>query len=107
MKKENKINWVSVQNLIGGMAIGFEQSFESQPIMIIHQGWKNDEHYIVQFNRNDDNINGNSILRVYKRSGVRMPISNPYGPAFVRYENHKIVETKYKKSFRTNGFIQR
>ena len=46
MKKENKINWVSVQNLIGGMAIGFEQSFESQPIMIIHQGWKNDEHYI-------------------------------------------------------------
>ena len=56
---------------------------------------KNDEHYIVQFNRNDDNINGNSILRVYKRSGMRMPISNPYGPAFVRYENHKIVETKF------------
>ena len=56
---------------------------------------KNDEHYIVNFNRNEDNINGNSILGVYKRSGRIFPISNPYGPAFVRYENHKIVETKF------------
>ena len=56
---------------------------------------KNDESYIIDFNRNEDNINGNSILRVYKKCGKRFPISNPYGPAFVRYENHKIAETKF------------
>ena len=56
---------------------------------------KNDERYIVNFNRNEDNINGNSILRVYKRSDRIFPISNPYGPAFVRYENYKVAETKF------------
>ena len=56
---------------------------------------KNDESYIVNFTRDEDNIKGNSVLRVHKRSGMRFPISNPYGPAFVRYENYKIVETKF------------
>ena len=56
---------------------------------------KNDERYIVNFNRNDDDIKGNSILRVYKRSDRIFPISNPYGPAFVRYENYKVAETKF------------
>ena len=56
---------------------------------------KNDESYIVNFTRNEDNIDGNSILRVHKKSGRRFPISNPYGPAFVRYENYEIAETKF------------
>ena len=56
---------------------------------------KNGERYIVNFERDEDGIKGNSILRVYKRSGRIFPISNPYGPAFVRYENYKVVETKF------------
>ena len=44
------INWVSLQNLIGGNAIGAEQAFGTPPLMIVHQGLKNDEHYINYMN---------------------------------------------------------
>lgn len=45
-----KINWVSLQNLIGGLAIGTEKAFGSPPLMIVHQGWANDKHYIKYMN---------------------------------------------------------
>ena len=56
---------------------------------------KNDKSYIVQFDRNEDGIKGNSTLRIYEKSGTLYAISNPYGPAFVRYENYQIAETKF------------
>lgn len=45
-----KINWVSLQNLIGGNALGAEKAFGTVPLMIVHQGLKNDEHYINYMN---------------------------------------------------------
>lgn len=42
----NDINWVVAQPLIGGMPIGFEQSFGVPPKAIITAGFQNDEHYI-------------------------------------------------------------
>lgn len=47
---DNKINWVSLQNLIGGLAIGTEKAFGTPPMMIVHQGWANDKHYIKYMN---------------------------------------------------------
>ena len=46
----NKINWIAAQPLIGGMPIGFENAFGSQPLAIITAGFKNDEHYIKYMN---------------------------------------------------------
>ncbi len=56
---------------------------------------ENDKSYIVQFNRNEDGIKGNSILRIYEKSGTLYAISNSYGPAFIRYEDYKVAETKF------------
>jgi site-specific DNA-cytosine methylase len=47
---KTKINWISVQNLIGGFAIGAENAFGCQPGLIIHCGWINDLHYIEYMN---------------------------------------------------------
>ena len=56
---------------------------------------KNDKSYVIQFIRNDYNINGQLTLRIYEKSGKRYVISNPYGPAFVSFENDKVAETKF------------
>lgn len=45
-----QIKWVSIQNLIGGFALGAESSFNCPPVAIIHQGWINDEFYIDYMN---------------------------------------------------------
>lgn len=45
-----EIRWVSIQNLIGGFALGAESSFETTPVAIIHQGWVNDSIYIRYMN---------------------------------------------------------
>lgn len=47
MTKQNKqIKWVVVQPLVGGMALGFENSFETPPSAIITAGFEQDTHYI-------------------------------------------------------------
>ena len=56
---------------------------------------KNDKSYVIQFIRNEYGINGQLTLRVYGKSGKRYVISNPYGPAFVSFENDKVAETKF------------
>ena len=56
---------------------------------------KNDKSYVIQFIRNEYGINGQLTLRVYEKSGKRYVISNPYGPAFVSFENDKVAETKF------------
>lgn len=47
---DKKISWVSMQNLIGGFAVGAEAAFGTLPKMIIHQGSPNDKHYINYMN---------------------------------------------------------
>ena len=56
---------------------------------------KNDKSYVIQFIRNEYGINGQLTLRVYEKSGKRYVISNPYGPAFISFENDKVAETKF------------
>ena len=56
---------------------------------------KNDKSYVIQFIRNEYGINGQLTLRVYEKSGKRYVISNPYGPAFISFENGKVAETKF------------
>ena len=47
MTKQNKqIKWVVAQPLIGGMPLGFENSFETPPSAIITAGFEQDTHYI-------------------------------------------------------------
>ncbi len=50
VKMQKNVNWVSLQNLIGGFPIGAEKAFGSPPGMIIHAGWPNDVHYIKYMN---------------------------------------------------------
>jgi len=45
-----KINWIVAQPLIGGMPIGFENSFGNPPMAIITAGFSNDDHYIKYMN---------------------------------------------------------
>lgn len=47
----NMINWVSLQNLIGGFALGAEKAFGCPPGLIVHAGWPNDVHYIEYMNK--------------------------------------------------------
>lgn len=49
--QQDNINWISIQNLIGGLAIGAEAAFETPPVAIIHQGWINDSFYINYMNK--------------------------------------------------------
>ena len=56
---------------------------------------KNDKSYVIQFIHNEYDIDGQLTLRVYEKSGRRYAISNPYGPAFVSFENNKVAETKF------------
>ena len=57
---------------------------------------KNDKKYVIQFIRNEYDMDGQSTLRIYEKRGrKRYVISNPYGPAFISYENDKMAETKF------------
>ena len=55
----------------------------------------NDEIYTVQFMRNKFLIDNKSILRIYKENNGDYMLSNPYGPAFVDYDNDRVIETKF------------
>ena len=46
----NKIKYIFAQPLIGGMALGFEESFGCPPAAIITAGFVNDNHYIKHMN---------------------------------------------------------
>ena len=56
---------------------------------------KNNKSYVIQFIRDEYDIDGQLTLRIYEKSGRRYVISNPYGPAFVSFENNKVAETKF------------
>ena len=57
---------------------------------------KDDKNYVVQFNRNKYSFNEKSILRIYDNNKSEdYIISNPYRPAFVMFENHEIVKTRF------------
>ena len=56
---------------------------------------KDDKNYVVQFNRNKYSFNEESTLKVYEKRGVNYILSNPYGPAFIRFKNYEIVKTEF------------
>ena len=57
MSKQNKqIKWVVLQPLIGGMPLGFENSFETPPSAIITAGFEQDTHYI-KYQNETKNLN--------------------------------------------------
>lgn len=55
---------------------------------------KNNKNYTVQFMRNKWCMN-KSILRIYKENNGDYILSNPYGPAFIDYDNDRVIETKF------------
>ena len=56
---------------------------------------KDDKSYTVQFIRNKFLIDNKSILRIYKENNGDYILDNPYGPAFVDYDNDRVIETKF------------
>lgn len=55
-KNEKQIKWVVAQSLIGGMALGFENSFKTPPSAIITAGFEQDTHYI-KYQNETKNLN--------------------------------------------------
>lgn len=55
-KNEKQIKWVVAQPLIGGMPIGFENSFKTPPSAIITAGFEQDTHYI-KYQNETKNLN--------------------------------------------------